>query len=334
MCEATLIQDRPRTGRPTLLPSTVYCILVTGLAALAVGCGRRSGSDAKDTPHIYVADWMNHRLVCIDGVQGRSPMALEGRFRFPVGVCADATGRIYVSEQDPSRIVRIDDLQGTNWTVFTRPNAARKLRNKYMGSWIFVDYAARIYTTYDGDHRIICMDDLRGTNTRIFGSEGSGPGQFRYPAGIWVDAGGRIFVADFDNFRIVRIDDMQGTNWTTFGHYGSGLGEFINPCGIWGDPQGRLYIADQGNDRVVRIDDMNGANWTEIGTFGTDPEPGNLYAPCGVCVDRGGRIYVTESSSNSRVIRMDDMQGTNWTVLSSLGGGAEEFHSPMGIVVR
>ena len=137
-----------------------------------------------------------------------------------------------------------------------------------------------------------------------------------------------------DNFRIVRMDDMKGTNWTAFGHYGSGTGEFINPCGLWGDGQGRIYVADQGNDRIVRIDDMNGTNWTAIGSFGTRPEPGKLYAPCGVCVDSAGRIYVSESSSNSRIVRMDDMDGTNWTVFGTLGAGVGQFASPMGIFVR
>ena len=35
-----------------------------------------------------------------------------------------------------------------------------------------------------------------------WGSEGSGPGQFYYPAGVAVDATGHIYVADTDNDRI------------------------------------------------------------------------------------------------------------------------------------
>jgi NHL repeat-containing protein len=59
-----------------------------------------------------------------------------------------------------------------------------------------------------------------------------------------------------------------------------------------------------------------------------------LYAPTGICTDRAGRIYVTESSSNHRVVRMDDMTGANWSVLGTGGTGEREFASPMGISVQ
>jgi sugar lactone lactonase YvrE len=166
------------------------------------------------------------------------------------------------------------------------------------------------------------------------GTEGSGPRQFHYPAGICVDEKSRLYVADFDNFRIVRCDDMQGTNWTELGRYGSREGEFVNPCGICLDRQERIYVADQGNDRIIRFDDMSGKNWMTIGTFGTGDEPLKLYAPTGVGVDQSGRIYVTQCSSNHRVVRMDDMGGTNWTVFGSGGVAAGQFASPMGVFVR
>ena len=51
-------------------------------------------------------------------------------------------------------------------------------------------------------------------------------------------------------------------------------------------------------------------------------------------MDARGRIYVTESSSNHRVVRMDDMTGANWTVYGTGGSGRGEFASPMGIFVR
>jgi DNA-binding beta-propeller fold protein YncE len=255
-------------------------------------------------------------------------------FHFPVGVCVDSAERIYVSEQHHERILRLDDMLGTNWTKCSLPNMASKPVNKFAGSWICVDRNGRIYVTYDGEHRIVRMDDMSGANRVAFGSEGSGVGQFRYPAGIAVDDESRIYVADFDNFRIVRLDDIQGSNWTSFGAYGSGRAEFINPCGICLDRQGRIYVADQGNDRIVRIDDMQGLNWKTVGLFGTAAEPEQLYAPTGICVDPAGRIYVTQCSSNHRIVRIDDMSGTNWIAFGSGGTGFGNFASPMGIFVR
>jgi DNA-binding beta-propeller fold protein YncE len=273
----------------------------------------------------------------IDGSNGTTLGSVGsgvGAFRYPVGVCVDAAGRIYVTEQRHQRVLRMDDMNGTNGTAFVARGDEPKQVNRHMGSWIFVDDAGRIYITYDGNHRIVRMDDMNGTNWTAFGSEGRGVGQFHYPAGIWADAAGRIYVADFDNFRIVRMDDMQGTHWTALGSYGSGSGQFINPCGICVDRAGRIYVADMGNDRIVRMDDMNGTNWTTLGTFGTGTDPGRLYAPCGVCVDDADRIYVSQCSSNHRIVRMDDLSGVNWMTLGSGGVGRGEFASPMGIFVR
>jgi len=318
---------------------------VLWLIALA-SCDRRLApaptappTAAVDQSRIYVADWANHRIVRLNDMRGGGWISYgDGQgdrpLRFPVGICVDPRGGIHIAEQYHQRILQMDDMLGARWQTCEPPSPSEGAINKFAGSWICVDSAGRIYFTYDGDHRVVRIDDMSGAGRVTLGTEGSGPNQFRYPAGIAVDRSGRIYVADFDNFRVVRIDDMHGTNWTAFGSYGSGPDQFINPCGLALDSSGRIYIADQGNDRVVRIDDMQGTNWTSIGSFGTAPEPGLLYAPTGICVDGAGRIYVTQCSSNHRLVRMDDMTGANWTVFGNGGTGYGKFASPMGICVR
>ena len=327
-------------------------IFIYPLFCLFLGCGGNNTPAAQKTSdtartsrtsaalQILVADWANHRVVRMDDMQGNNwtifgyESANNPQFEFPISIGMDSAGRVYVAEQRRPRIVRFDNRRNAPAEELLLPGGANEQVNKYVGSWIFVDELGKIFVTYDGSHRIVRVDDMQGTNWIAFGSEGSGTGQFRYPAGVWVDANQRIYIADFDNFRIVRIDDMHGANWTTLGSYGSGTSEFVNPCGIWGDQQGRIYVADQGNDRIVRFDDMQGTNWTSIGSFGTSQRTGTLYAPSGICVDPSGRIYVSECSSNHRIVRMDDMTGANWTVLGTAGTGAKEFASPMGIFVR
>jgi DNA-binding beta-propeller fold protein YncE len=287
---------------------------------------------------IYVADWANHRIVRMHDMQGNGWTTLGGpsselQLRFPVGIALDPLGRLLVSEQYHHRLLRMNDMTGAGIVERKSEAQASSQVNKYTGSWVCTDAQGRIYMTYDGYHRVVRLDDFPGGQTVVFGREGSGKGEFRYPAGIAVDRLGRIYVADFDNFRLVRFDDMQGTNWTALGEYGVGERQFINPCGVCLDGHGRIYVADQGNDRIVRIDDLHGSNWTTIGSFGTERKPGQLYAPTGICVDREGRIYVTQSSSNHAIVRMDDMQGTNWTVFGAPGSDYGQFASPMGIAV-
>lgn len=286
---------------------------------------------------VYVADWANHRVVRFADMSGAAwaTCGETGRveLRFPVGVCLDGGGRIYVAEQQ-SRLHRLDDLSGAGWTTYDIGDEAGRPANRMLGCWVCVDRSGRIYMSDGALHRVIRIDDMSGANRAVLGTEGGGARQFRHPAGVWVDERNRLYVADFGNFRIVRCDDMQGTNWVELGRYGSGEREFINPSGICLDQFGRILVADQGNDRLVRVDDMQGTNWTAIGSFGVDDSPRRLYAPTGVAVDQAGRIYVTQCSSNHRVVRMDDLNGVNWTVFGGGGTGAGQFASPMGIFVR
>jgi hypothetical protein len=40
------------------------------------------------------------------------------RFRAPYGIFVDADGRMYVADRGSNRIVRMDDMNCTNWTTF------------------------------------------------------------------------------------------------------------------------------------------------------------------------------------------------------------------------
>jgi len=69
------------------------------------------------------------------------------------------------------------------------------------------------------------------------------------------------------------------------------------------------------------MDDMNGTNWI---TLTQSPVIGmyifSFGSPIGVVVDAAGRIYVADAYQ-PKVIRVDDMTGTNWTSIS-LGSSA------------
>src|SRR5258706_16442447 len=67
---------------------------------------------------------------------------------------------------------------------------------------------------------------------------------------------------------------------------------------------------------------MNAMNWTSFGTWGSDV--GQFMNLSGISVDSAGRIYVMDTGNN-RLVRMDDMHGTNWTTMNGIGSGVGQF---------
>jgi len=164
---------------------------------------------------------------------------------------------------------------------------------------------------------VTVVGDQRDTT---FGSTGSGLNEFRNPTGLAVTATGGILIADSGNDRIVTIDDMTGANWQTLGSTGSGNLELRRPSGVAVDAYGRIWIADSGNRRIVRVDDINGSGWTTFGSGGmptaTDPAAGTFRDPTGIRVAASGTVVIADPGA-SRVVRIDDIDGSGWTTSPS-----------------
>ncbi|MGO9308170.1 MAG: chitobiase/beta-hexosaminidase C-terminal domain-containing protein [Spirochaetia bacterium] len=70
--------------------------------------------------------------------------------------------------------------------------------------------------------------------------------------------------------------------------------------------------------------------WQTVGALGSGA--GQLKYPAGVIVDAQGRLYVVDQG-NSRIVRVNDMDGTGWTVLDGAEHGVNRFKSPAGAAV-
>jgi outer membrane protein assembly factor BamB len=70
--------------------------------------------------------------------------------------------------------------------------------------------------------------------------------------------------------------------------------------------------------------------WKTIGTQGSGTN--QFISPRDVALDGSGYIYVADSSNN-RIVRMNDMNGTGWTSFGSTGSGTNQFISPCGVAV-
>ena len=225
-----------------------------------------------------------------------------GQFYGAYGIALDSTGRIYIADTYNCRIVRIDDMNGTNWTTYGGTCGSDQ-GQFYDPSGIAIDSMGKIYVMDTGNSRLVRMDDMTGANWISYGSVGSGVGQFaQWLTSLAVDSSGRIYVADTGNVRIVRMDDMNGTNWTTLTQ------PFQSPVAVALDAAGRIYVADNEYyaPAVVRVDDMTGANPTSIYV-----SPSGSGGPNSLALDAGGTVF----AGGGGVKLVDNMAG----VLASSG---------------
>ncbi len=166
------------------------------------------------------------------------------------------------------------------------------------------DTCGRILVADSGNDRIVRLSTkLNGSGWKTYGTDGSGTGQFKEPAGIAVSAG-YIYVADTYNNRIVRLATaLNGSGWKAYGSQGSGAGKFARPnaLAIRGS---YIYVADTDNERVVKLKAPSLSWVTTAGSLGSGNAKFNQ--PVGIEV-RGGYLYIGDTGwwpgGNHRVVK-------------------------------
>lgn len=253
-----------------------------------------------------------------------------GQFNGPTAIAVGDDNRIYVVDRFNYRIVRIDDINGTNWISYgTRGSGQGQFSDP---TSIWVDHNNRIYVADRGGNRIVRIDDMTGAGWTTYGSAGDGQGQFNHPNSVMVGNDSRIYIADQDNSRIVRIDDMQGANWTVSD---AGLG-LLHPSKAFLTPDGRIAIADRDNSRVVRTTALNNGlvdviTKTNPTTPLSPPPVDHFFGALDLFVDQFNQIYVVDYNFAGihRVVRMltEDENENLWASYSAYSG-------PQGVFVK
>ena len=135
------------------------------------------------------------------------------------------------------------------------------------------------------NHRIQKISSA-GKSLAQWGTFGTGPGEFRDPAGIALDKDGNLYVADKSNNRIQKL----GPDGKPLAQWG-GSGQLQSPIAVALDPQGNVYVADDDNNRVQKLS-PTGQLLAQSGTRGVSA--GQFQGPVGVAVDAKGNVYVAE----------------------------------------
>jgi len=286
--------------------------------------------------YFYIADRCNHRVQVYD-----STLSLAGykatlgetgvsgsdatHFKNPRDVAVDASGNIYVADQDNHRVQKCT-LSGNSGTCTTFVGETGISGNDFghLGApaGIVVDGAGRVYVADRWNNRIQVFDSSGAYLTSIGQSSGNRTGQLRSPSGITLDSAGNIYVADRENHRIQKyVAGVPGWTQTNINGFGARENQIITSLGVFG---AQLYAGTYNWSGSGAQLWRTGSAWTSVVTdgFGDTNNAGidhliefngNLYASTWnqnmtTGVTNGGQIW---RSSN----------GTNWSQTVSGGFG-------------
>ncbi len=197
-------------------------------------------------------------------------MSDYGIYNYATGLCSDATGNLYVS--DNHSVYKI--ITATNEKTLLAGggeesgfingtgNAARFKSPRQM----VMDASGNIYVTESSNHAIRKITPAGVVTTVAGGTEGSADGtgtaaSFKWPSGIAIGPDKHLYISDTGNHTIRKITLPDGVVTTIAGVAGTsgnvnGIGasaRFDQPRGLAFDSSGDLYVADYNNDQIRKI---------------------------------------------------------------------------------
>ena len=306
------------------------------------------------------------------GTTGDGGAATSALLYYPVGVSADISGNVYITDTNNCKIRKVTSsgiittFAGTGIYGSSGDGGAATSAALLGPLGVSVDISGNVYIADTGNNKIRMVTSagiittFAGTGyggfTGYGGSSGDGgaatSAQLSYPYGVSPDISGNVYIADTRNLKIRKVTSAgiittiagTGTQGTS-GDGGAATSALLGaPFGVSADISGNVYIADY-DLRKIRMLSSTGIITTIAGT-GTAGSSGDggaatsaqLYQPFAVSVDISGNVYFTDTSNNR--VRMVTSTGIITTIAG--GGGSESdgivatsilLNNPSGISV-
>ncbi len=304
--------------------------------------------------NIYVADTYNHRIRevtpagvvttfagsgVIGSLNGTGPAAT---FNYPMGMCADPSGNLYVIEPTSTRIRKITPAGVvTTFAIYSNFTNARSICS---------DAAGNIYVADLNNNKILkhtpagLQSVFAGSGTAAFANGTGIAASFYAPYGVCSDAANNIYVTDRGNYRVRKITPTAVvTTIAGSGSHGVALGvgtiASFNPlAGICVDGSGNVFVSSAASIRKINSSNIvsilaGGGGDGAQNFIGTDA---SFTSPRGLCSDASGNIYVADYSNN-RIRKITPASAVSTIAGNGSSGSTDglssiaEFNGPSGV---
>jgi len=263
----------------------------------------------------------------------------------PSGVAVDTAGNIYITDQNNSRIRKVNpagiitSIAGNGTAGYSGDGG---LATNAMINWpegVAIDDNGNVYIA-DQFNNVIrkvsaatgVISTIAGNNALIGFSGDGGPATnaaLWHPADVGVDSSGNVYFVDQDNSVVRKVNATTGKITTVAGNDTAGFSgdggpataaKLNFPQGIAVDKPGNVYIADFYNSRIRKVNAVSGIITTlagnGMGAYGGDGGPATsaeIYDASAVAVDDTGNIYISDYY-NSRIRKVAASTGIITTI--------------------
>lgn len=285
------------------------------------------------------------------GFAGDGGTASQAQLNYPVAICFDLAGNMYIAEYGNNRVRKVAAQTGIITTVagngvagFSGDGGLAINAQLNHPAWVLADNENHLYITDHDNLRVRKVDLVTGIITTIAGNgtedyiNGSVATECGLlPMALAFDNQGNLFISQhtpplvsYKSDIISRVDKTTGVittyagngQFTFAGDGGPALkASFNNPNGLAFDASNNLYVADYLNRRIRRIDAVTGIITTVAGDGSNNVYPQDdkvatlvgLGNPTDVKVDKDGNLLIVDQN-DSRVRKITMSTGIVTTV--------------------
>ncbi|MEY4765491.1 MAG: hypothetical protein RI907_2164 [Pseudomonadota bacterium] len=247
------------------------------------------------------------------GVQGNGTVVdgslADARFSSPEGLALDASGNLYVSEDDVIRkitpggtVSTVTGSAGNRGLVEGDAATARVTR-----PWALAAGNGKVYLLEVDQHTVRQLDGTGALSILAGGRETKGTtdgtgsaARFMQALGITTTSTGRILIADRLAFKVRQVT-REGVVTTYAGTGTSGLtngdvaqASFTSPAALAADGQGNAYVVDN-SARLVRKITAAGV----VSDWAARNSTNSFTSACAITADASGNLFLADNQSNA-----------------------------------